>query len=95
VTNNEHYHRIHNDDRKVQFLYAREKGSDIQGRVLKKALVQIEDFLKVTLRSWHKARRCDVGASEAGEIASRDPTNKARLYEVGGLTLYSCDKIIN
>jgi hypothetical protein len=52
-------------------------------------------LLEVTLRSWQKARRSDVGASEEGEIASRDPTHKARLSEVGGLTLYSCDKIIN
>jgi hypothetical protein len=48
-------------------------------------------LLDVTLRSWHKARRSDVGASEAGETASRDPIHKARLLEVVGLTLYFRD----
>jgi hypothetical protein len=48
---------------------------------------------EVTIRSWYQARRSDVGASEAGEAASRDPTHKVRRCEVGGLTLYSRDQL--
>jgi hypothetical protein len=44
-------------------------------------------LLEVTLRSWHQSRRMDVGSSEAGDTASRDPMHKTRRCEVGGLTL--------